>query len=156
MNVFTEWRLIKQWRQRGVLCVYSLLHTKFHKWKSLAQNSVYFRICFTARAHHRLIKFFHNAPFCSFLRHMHMVLGISNPCTLSVYSHPLTSRKTGGWCLSLFFTDVFKDMWFFSYWYNDCSLFNPVTNKSFMWQFCSISGPYKQQKGLGQFGLLRT
>ena len=82
--------------------VYSLLHTKFHKWKSFAQNSVYFSICFTAKAHHRHIKFFHNAPLCSFLRHVHMVLGISNPCTLSVYSHPLTSRKTGGWCLSLF------------------------------------------------------
>jgi len=73
-------RLIKEQRHRDFLCVYSLLHWKFHKWKSFPQNSAYFSSCFTAREHCRPSEYFPNAPFHGFMCHMLMAHVLPDPC----------------------------------------------------------------------------
>ena len=71
--------LIQEQRYRDFSRVYSSLHWKFHKWKSFPQNTVYFTSCFATRVHCRPVKYLHNAPFRSFMRHMRMAHDLPNP-----------------------------------------------------------------------------
>jgi len=79
-------RLIKEQRDRDFLRVYSLLHWKFHKWKSFPPNSAYFTSCFTAREHCRPSEYFPNAPFHGFMRHMLMAHVLPDPCVWIAYN----------------------------------------------------------------------